>query len=183
MEKIQIDEDAFADSQILSKMWLCEEYDKILGSYCPKIWIYGGWCGILPLMMFSRGTMIREMRMFDIDAQAVDTANRIMKAWKKDWKFHAEVRDVTMIDDFTDVNVIINTSTEHMDDEWFRRIPKNTVVILQSTNQYDEDHNNRCDTLEEMIEKFPLTTLRFKGEKEFVYPDRVFKRFMLIGIT
>jgi len=184
MEKVFIDQDALADSQIISKMWVCSWLESWFKNDKPRVWVYGGWCGILPLMMMVRGIDVTHIRLFDIDPEAVKNANNVMQAWARGWKFHAEVRDVNMIMDHEDADVIINTSTEHMEDtSWFQNIRSGKKVILQSTNQFDDDHFNRCDTLEEFQTKFPLSSTLLAGEKEFVYRDRVFNRFMLVGVV
>ena len=185
MVKILLDQDAVSDSQIMSKIWLCHHLGELIEhshTPYPKVWIYGGWCGMLAFMMMVRSMPVSQIRLYDIDPEAIDTANQLMQAWQRNWFFRAEVRDVNMITQF-DTDIIINTSTEHMESmDWWNAIPTGMKVVLQNTDQVIDDHYNRCDDLDEFRKKYPLSGVFFEGEKEFVYSNRVFKRFMLIGV-
>jgi hypothetical protein len=44
------------------------------------------------------------------------------------------------------------------------------------------NHTSDITTLEEFKNKYPLTEYIYAGEKEFVYPDWQFTRFMTIGV-
>ena len=66
--------------------------------------------------------------------------------------------------------------------DWFNRIPKGTRVALQGNNMPHDDHVIHCDTLADFIEHYPLSQCVFAGEKEFVYPNWKFSRYMIIGV-
>jgi hypothetical protein len=199
--QILIDRDAFSHSQIASKLWLCEELERLkLGKL--HAYVYGGWIGLLPFLMLSRGKLdIDRINSFDIDPEAVINSrlinqhwvvtgqyqsyeydcNKLM--WAKDWpaiEFNTNIK----------VNLIINTSVEHFvvgvreQDNWFNNIPDDTYVILQSNNfDHDGDPNvSIVHSVEELGRQFPLTHIFYSGTKSFIYPDKAFDRYMIIGM-
>jgi hypothetical protein len=101
----------------------------------------------------------------------------------QDWKFKAFTQDCNNYEgQYGDL--IINTSTEHFDSlDWFDRIPKGTMVILQGNNMPHDDHHVHTTSLDEFKKLYPLSEYAYEGSKEFVYPNWKFTRFMTIGIV
>lgn len=180
---MNIDKDAFSSGQIGSKIWLCEELEKT-GWTSDFTYVYGGWHGITAFLLLSRGNFqVNRIRSIDIDPTSEPIADAINENWVwQEWKFKAFTNDCNNFEPvFGDL--IINTSTEHFDSmQWFDRIPKGTRVILQGNNMPHEDHIIHSETLTDFVKQYPLTEYVFSGEKEFVYPDWKFTRYMIIGI-
>ena len=178
-----IDKDAFSSGQIGSKIWLCEELERT-GWSSSLSYIYGGWYGLTAFLLFSRGKFqVDKIRSLDIDPSCEAVADMINENWVwQDWKFKAFTQDCNNYEgQYGDL--IINTSTEHFTStEWFDRIPKGTRVALQSNNMPHTDHHISTQNILELIEQFPLTEYVYTGQKEFVYSDWKFTRFMTIGI-
>ena len=77
------------------------------------------------------------------------------------------------------MNVVINTSCEHMDNTWFENLPDGTFVVLHQNDYFDnEQHVNCCKDLEEVKSKYPMQSIMYAGELE----TYMYNRFMLIGI-
>lgn len=78
-----------------------------------------------------------------------------------------------------DMNMVINTSCEHMDNTWFENIPDGTLVVLQ-TNDYfsNEQHVNCCKDVADAKQKYPMSTTLYEGELD----THLYNRFMIIGI-
>ena len=76
--------------------------------------------------------------------------------------------------------LIINTSCEHMTDEWFYNLPPDMMVCLQ-TNDYfsNEQHINCVESIDEALEKYQFTRVYYSGELD----TQLYKRFMIIGRT
>ena len=181
-----IEFDAWSSGQVGSKIWLCEELEKI-SIDLSNIWILGGWYGILSFLLLSRNN-INQIRSFDIDLNCEKIADNINKLWLIDnWKFKAVTKNINTLNytsqEFGFVpKIVINTSTEHIfGNEWFHNIPSGTLTIIQSTNQKHSDHYFCVNTVDELIERYKISSLLFAGTKEFTYPDSSFKRFMIIG--
>lgn len=77
------------------------------------------------------------------------------------------------------VNMVINTSCEHMDNAWYENLPKGTFVILHQNDYFEnEQHVNCCKDLEEVKSKYPMQSIFYEGELD----THLYNRFMLIGI-
>lgn len=178
-----VDKDAFSNGQIDSKLWLCEELER-MGWFSSMTHIYGGWHGVLGFLLLSRGRFqVHKIRSLDIDPSCQPIADMINENWViKDWQFKALTQDCnTWKGPFADL--IINTSTEHFDSmEWFDRIPAGTRVVLQGNNMPHDDHVVTTNSLKEFKDRYPLNKYMFEGSKDFMYPDWKFTRFMTLGV-
>ena len=185
--------DAWSDSQVASKLWLCQHLELLLEGipyfkHDHRVAVYAGWYGILPFMLLTRDNIryVKWIRSIDIDPVCESVADEINCHWvMEDWKFKAVTRDVneqkwTM--PYNDPTIVINTSTEHFDkQDWFFKIPEGVLVALQSTDMEHEEHVNTVDSIQEFENRYPLSKVEYSGEKKFSYPDREFRRFMVIG--
>lgn len=173
--------DAFSNGQIDSKLWLCEELENLFDRI-DGIYIYGGWYGVLAFLLRTRNNIkIKTIRSFDIDPECEPIADAINENWViKSWQFKALTKDCNKILPYADL--IINTSTEHFEsDEWFHRIPEGVTVAFQGNNMPHDDHHNTSASLEDFCNQFPLSKEFYRGQKDFVYPDWKFSRYMIIG--
>jgi hypothetical protein len=178
-----MNKDAFSSGQIGSKIWLCEELEK-LNWTSNLTQIYGGWYGLTAFLLLSRGKYnVNQIQSFDIDPTCEPIADMINENWVwRDWKFKAYTLDCNgHVRGGADV--IINTSTEHFDTmDWFHNIPRGTRVILQGNNMPHDDHIVHSNSLEEFINLYPLTDIAYQGSLDFVYPEWSFTRYMVIGL-
>jgi hypothetical protein len=179
---MNVDKDAFSSGQIGSKIWLCEELEKLEWS-SNLTYIYAGWYGITSFLLLSRGKFqVDKIRSLDIDPSCQPVADMINEHWVwQDWKFKAFTQDCNNYQgQFGDL--IINTSTEHFENkEWFDRIPKGTRVMLQGNNMPHHDHVIHSETLDNFVAQYPLSNIVYKGSMDFTYPDWSFTRYMIIG--
>lgn len=80
-------------------------------------------------------------------------------------------------------DLIINTSAEHMTEEWynqirFKEMASNPIVAIQSNNLFDiPEHINCVHSVDHMKKKFPMREILFEGELQL----KGYKRVMLIG--
>lgn len=78
-----------------------------------------------------------------------------------------------------DINLVINTSCEHMDNTWFENLPSGTFVVLHQNDYFsNEQHVNCCKDLEDVKSKYPMQSIFYEGELD----THLYNRFMLIGI-
>ena len=179
---MNVDKDAFSSGQIGSKIWLCEELEKLEWS-SNLTYIYAGWYGITSFLLLSRGKFqVDKIRSLDIDPSCQPVADMINEHWVwQDWKFKAFTQDCNNYQgQFGDL--IINTSTEHFENkEWFDRIPKGTRVVLQGNNMPHDDHVIHSETLDDFVTQYSLSNIVYKGSMDFTYPDWCFTRYMIIG--
>jgi predicted RNA-binding protein (virulence factor B family) len=82
-----------------------------------------------------------------------------------------------LITDFVP-DVIVNTSAEHMTDDWFLNTGKHTMVAMQTNNNSRfSGHINCVDSLETMQAQYPMRATIYAGE--MVTP--AYTRYMQIG--
>lgn len=182
---LEINQDAFSSGQIGSKLWLCQELERLF-DHIDSVWIYGGWYGLTSFLLKTRGVLkVNQIKSFDIDESCEIVADMINENWVwQNWQFKAETVDCNQLQPKeSNPDLIINTSTEHFQStDWWDKIPKGTCVALQGNNMPHEDHFVHSKSLEEFAALYPLSTTLFQGQKEFVYPDWSFIRYMIIGI-
>lgn len=183
IKNLSINRDAFSNGQIDSKIWLCEQLEKLF-STIDSIWIYGGWYGLTAFLIKSRNNIgIKTIRSYDLDPKCEKIADMINENWViKEWQFKAFTEDCNDLEP-KDIDLIINTSTEHFESmDWYYKIPKGTVIAVQGNNMLHEDHISHSETLSDFVRLFPVAQTLYTGTKEFKYPNWSFTRFMLIGI-
>lgn len=180
---MQINKDSFSHGQITSKIWLCEELENLQWS-SDITHIYGGWYAVTAFLLLSRGKFqVNYIKSFDSDPECEPIADMINNNWLvQNWKFKAYTTDcnypVTGSRD-----LIINTATEHFETmDWFNFIPNGTRIVLQGNNMKHDDHYIHSNSLDDFIERYPLSKIDFAGQKDFQYPTWGFSRYMTIGI-
>ena len=185
-----VNQDAWSSGQIGSKIWMRERLIEIMrgNEYewwnLQKIAILGGWYGMSAFLLLSDPVMpvfIDHIRSYDIDPTCEPIADMINENWVFDsWKFKAMTGDVDEID-FSDFDIIINTSTEHMSsNKWFDNLNNEQLIVIQSNNMPHDDHIHTLNTLEEFEKEFPLNSL-YSGQLDFHYETWEFSRWMNIG--
>jgi len=184
MSQHLVEADAFSSGQITSKLWLCEELEKIFDRI-DQIWIYGGWYGTTAFLLRTRNNIkIGKIRSWDVDPECERIADMINENWVwQEWAFKAYTHDCNEIEPAIGCpDLIINTSTEHFNSrEWWDNIPEGMTVVLQGNNMHHEDHCVYTGDLDEFIKLYPLSETYYKGQKDFKYETWGFSRFMLIG--
>ena len=178
--------DHFSRGQMISKLWMVGVMDML--KLQPKdIVMYGGWYATVAFFIFNNYPDVRFTNL-EIDRDVLDVANDFNYPQYKNGQFKSNVKDVNTIAwkgdgfqvgrDFISPDLIINTSCEHMTDEWFYNIPDGKTIILQ-TNDYfsNEQHINCVKDLDAAVEKYKFSELLYKGTRD----TGLYNRFMLVG--
>jgi len=194
--------DAFSRSQVKSKLWLIEELAKIDTNY-DNVAIMAGWFGQLKAIYEKKCTYAK-MRIVEVDKSACETSDYIfnlsnLENYKVKSVF-ADVNNLTLhkngyewdVENFKEnikygekflPDLIINTSAEHMTEDWFfqikfKEMESNPIVAIQSNNLFDiPEHINCVHSADHMKKKFPMKEILFEGELQL----KGYKRVMLIG--
>lgn len=185
---------AFSLGQLASKVWLSSVvYDQI-GSVNLKrdIAYLGCWIGTLAPWL---NIMFKPDRIFgfDINPETIEMADDYNNELVQDnWRFKGVVEDATIVDwKFPEFvvdgelitnflpDMIVNTSSEHMSDEWFMSAHPDTLVIMQTNNYFawTQEHVNCVDSMETMMKQYPMRNIVYAGE--MVTP--AYTRYMQIG--
>ena len=186
--------DAYSKGQLASKSWLLQSLSEVLAKepmQLTTVGIVGSWIGTLvePLLQ-NKLYDIQRVYGFDMDPRAIELSEKLNNKYVSDnWRYKGVVADVSNLDfsnlQFetggelinTNIDIIINTSCEHMNMDWFDSIDDKTLIVMQTNNSpHFEGHINTCEDFEEMIIKYKMHTL-YKGELE----TPVYTRYMQIG--
>lgn len=194
--------DGFSRSQVESKRWLVDNLAAITPIW-GNIVIMAGWFG--QLVEFIDGHLAyNKIRLIELDARLCASSDHVFNLSRlKEHRVKSICADVNQlqlyrtgyewrVENFKDGSdyqekflpkLIINTSAEHMTEEWFhqlrfKQLESDPVVALQSNNMFDgEGHVNCVYSIEHMKKKFPMQEVLFEGELQL----KGYKRVMLIG--
>jgi len=76
------------------------------------------------------------------------------------------------------IDLVINTSCEHMDNTWFENLPAGTLVVLHQNDYFsNEQHVNCMKDVEDTKLKYPMSEILYEGTLD----THLYNRFMLIG--
>ena len=186
--------DAYSKGQLASKSWLLQSLSEVLAKepmQLTTVGIVGSWIGTLvePLLL-NKVYDIQRVYGFDMDPRAIELSEKLNNKYLTDnWRYKGVVADASKLDfsnlQFetsgelidTHLDLIINTSCEHMNMDWFDSIDKQTLIVMQTNNSPDfEGHINVCEDFEEMGIRYKMHTL-YRGELQ----TPVYTRYMQIG--
>lgn len=196
--------DFLSRGQVKSKLWLVTELAKVVDGPIGNVVFYGGWYNFMAHFLFAQFDVFK-VYSIDLDENVVGPSKRLYPVeveesrfipitadvndarWKnknlyfsqKDWaKHHPEYESNSdyVVDK---INMVVNTSCEHMDDTWYDNLPSGTFVVLHQNDYFEnEQHINCCKDLEDVKQKYPMQSIMYAGELE----THLYNRFMLIGI-
>ncbi len=196
-------QDAFSRGQVQSKIWLATELANIQHNF-DTVFLLAGWYGQLLSYFDAAGIEYNKARIIDIDPLACEISDKVFNLDKiegyKAKSVEIDLDKVEWIKDgakypvtnynnhkvYYEVNMpslILNTSAEHMTDDWFFKIKfkeyeSNPIVVIQSNNLADVlEHINCVHSIDHMKKKFPMSEVLYEGEIQLTG----YKRFMLIG--
>jgi len=196
--------DAFSRSQMRSKIWLAQELARIGGSSTFKnIVLLAGWYGQFVEILTTQ-FLFEKCRIIELDKDAClqsdfnfnlnrlenykvksineDINNLTLHTSGYEWNIENFKTGQSYTEKFSP-DLIINTSSEHMDTEWYNQIrfkqwDKKPIVAIQSNNFFDiEDHVNCVHSIDHMKKIYPMENILFEGELQL----KGYKRVMLIG--
>lgn len=183
--------DHFSRGQMRSKTRIVEELSKIIDNkQLGTVVMYGGWYATIAFMLFQQ-FKVSKFYNLDMDADVLQTSRDFNQAYTASGIFEAVKCDVNQLtyDNNNQFNlpngtsvaptVVINTSCEHMTDEWFYNLPDGQFVVIQTNNYFDnEQHINCVNSVQEALDKYQLSEVLFAEEIDNMICDR----YMIIGI-
>jgi len=199
---LQVINDAFSRGQVKSKIWLIEELAKIKLDYSNVV-ILAGWFGQIK-SIYDKKLAYSKMRIVELDKAACETSDYVFNLSNlENYKVKSVLADINnlvlhkngyewevknfkdnsgFLEKFTP-NLIINTSAEHMTEEWynqirFKNLESDPIVAIQSNNMFEvKEHINCVHSVDHMKKKFPMKEVLYEGELQL----KGYKRVMIIG--
>ena len=165
--------DAFHSNQIISKTQAVRAFKHLPTQQRNTLYI-GSWIGFLTHYICDNYPNVTVTEL-DLDARC----KLISKRFNQQFSNYVEsyTGDVFEFDRLAEYDTVINLSCEHMPTTWFDLIPNGTDVVLQSNNFEIPTHTNICESLKEMLYKYPLSSVYYIEETEL----NAYTRFTLAG--
>jgi hypothetical protein len=175
-------EDSLSEGQYTSKLWLIDELKKIKISQPSHIEIIGGWFGYPLIEMLETIIEIKQIDFYELD----ETCKKVLAQYIS--HFNPKFK-IAMFDDYFERNevrrrqLIINTSSEHMEDivkmkKYYKNYPEYPILVVQSNNYFKlEEHINCVNDEEELVRKNSIKNIFYVGKNKLP----LYNRFMVIG--
>jgi hypothetical protein len=181
---MNFDKDAFTHGPIDSKLWLCDTVKRMKFNPVDNVIVLGSWSGTMPFLMYATSCVpVNKYILVDTDEEYQAQAKAICNAIECNGMLEIRIQDANTITYPDARNLVVCTSTDNIvGNEWFNRIPKDTAVVLQGRTGGHRDCVQPYATQDDFNRAYPLTQEGFLGQREFVYPDHSYTRFMKIGI-
>ena len=165
-----------AESHWKGKQWLVDELSEFL--YNEDVHIAAGWLGLTGYLLRKKFPDIK------ITSSDIDPGCKIMGKFLFDNIEFKTLDTVLDIDQIINCQVYINTSIEHIKQEYidliFSRLNKGTIFAIQSNNYYSvADHVNCSNSLNDFESKTTYSEILYKGKIEF----KDYDRYMIIGVV
>lgn len=169
----------FWDSQVRSKAWLINAVKHYFPSTSGRIYILGGWYGLMAQLIVDNFPAVNRVYSIDNDPKCIEYGKSLANG---DPKIMFLTRGMETFDSYVNPKLIINTSTEHITkesyDTWMAVIPAGTPIVLQGNSLFECTEHIRCHkSLEEFNQNNPLDEIVFSGTLNCGH----FERFMTIG--
>ena len=191
--------DHFSRGQMKSKCWMVDKLKDVFPeTYLGVIVQYGGWYATVAKSIFNNFKVARYYNL-EVDPECIEISDNFnYEQYQNKWQFksvHKNVDDIryedndsfniqikNMQNQAVNVNIkpnlIINTSCEHMNEDWYNNLPQGMLVCLQTNDFFDQEQHINCVTgIEQAKEKYPMSEILYEGEIE----TWKYNRYMLIG--
>lgn len=167
---------SFSSTQYKSKKWLVDVLAKQSFISNPNVLILGGWYGSYLIPLLQETINPSHIYHNDLDSSVLETA-KILHQQSTNLSFHNF--DVTKHQEKFHVDIMINTSCEHMDIIGNHLVdnPKCLYVLQTCDNSDDPGHINTSQNTDEFIEKVGLASVYFRGRLSLGRKNR----FMVVG--
>lgn len=170
--------ECFWDTQLSSKEKVLDQYPVFFHS--GPCYVFGGWYGLLPHLLIDN-KYVKKVYSIDIDPECERVGNIYFRKEKLEY-VTADMKDFVYSEN---PDVVINTSTEHVDQEtfdiWYENIPRRTFIIMQGNDLEIPEHIRPFKNLEEFLtlNRSPVNECH---EMELPGPNNTtYKRFTMTG--
>jgi hypothetical protein len=175
--------DSLSPNQMGCKYWLAETLSFFIDKDDLRIQLFGGWFGFPISDILHEYFNIRYIHNIDLDPKAIKIY-RMMARERTLQKYEHTTGNVSEPHNLDkDIDVVINTSSEHM-----HSLPviiknkiykKNCLFVLQSNNMFHiPDHSNCVNSEQELADKSQLNDIKYQGS--YKMPNG-YERYMVIG--
>lgn len=170
-------EGSFSPDLIASKEWLCKELKKHVKGL-PVIYVLGSWYGNIILSLKNHKIPYKAIFFVETDKNKLNKTKKIFGT--ENGKLHFINKDVAKVN-YDDADIVINTSSNEMSLQWYKKIKKDTLVVIQGRNNTKNKVNSETLSLDELDERYPMNHVVYLSEEKYQDPETNYNRFMKIG--
>lgn len=172
--------EAFWAGQIDSKCWLVNTLNDLVSEE-SNIYIFGGWIGVLASLLFQSAKFkVNHITNIDIDPWCEKSSREICSHVNNFYHVTSDMKEYFYDFDYYP-NIVINTSTEHIDqgtyDVWFDRVPNDSLIVIQGNNFFDCNEHVRCSS---SLRDFKRMNYVNKSIFEGTLPHDLYNRYMCV---
>lgn len=165
-----------------NREYLIEKLKEIKQNF-NTIYILGSWYGNLSILI-DKDTDIGYDKIINVenDKEKVETSEKIIKNLGHEY-IDFMYKDANDLDyrQLGKNGLVINTSCNNIQgSRWFDRIPEGTMVVLSARNN-DSKAPQQFESVYELAEAYPLSTILYAGKREFRDPETEYDYYLLIG--
>ena len=174
-------EGSFTDDLVTSKKWLCDILKKGLKDHNAKtIYILGSWYGNLALFLKEADIKFDKLVLVDNDGKVLEASEKLLRPFFDMGKLVFLNTDACdMI--YDDLGIVINTSINDMSTDWYDKVPKNMLTVIQGRDSVSGSDTKIAD-MKQFVDMFPMTKTYYTGKKELTDPETDYSRYMKIGL-
>jgi hypothetical protein len=170
--------ECFWDTQLASKERVLQLYPEFFHS--GPCYVFGGWYGLLPHLLLDN-KYVKKVYSIDIDPECERAGNVYFRKEHLQY-ITGDMKDFVYPEK---PDVVINTSTEHVDQEtfdiWYENIPRRTFIIMQGNDLVIPEHVRPFKNLEEFL-TLNRSPVNHCDEMELPGPNNTtYKRFTMTG--
>ena len=170
--------ECFWDTQLASKERVLQLYPEFFHS--GPCYVFGGWYGLLPHLLLDN-KYVKRVYSIDIDPDCERVGNIYFRKENLEY-VTGDMKDFVYSEN---PDVVINTSTEHVDQEtfdiWYENIPRRTFIIMQGNDLDIPEHVRPFKDLEEFL-NLNRSPVNDCDEMELPGPNNTtYKRFTMTG--
>jgi hypothetical protein len=177
-------DEPYCHGLVESKMWLCEEIEKLKNKTYDNVYVIGSWTGTAGLFLYVRNKVkFKKLTLVDNDPIATEYSWKILDSLRYQSKLSVLTMDCNQIDYSDGTNLVINASVDNIVGAgWFEKIPKGWTVAMQTRNGNHGDNLNPVESTMALALTYPLRKTLFVGELDFTYDVNGYTRSMMIGV-
>ena len=171
--------ECFWDTQLSSKQRVVDLHPDFFHN--GPCFVFGGWYGILSHMLLDNIGLFGNVYSIDLDPECERVGNIYFRNQQIKY-LTADMKDFVYPEK---PEVVINTSTEHVDQEtfdtWYDNIPNNTYIIMQGNDLVIPEHVRPFDSLDDFVKRNRCLHIHAE-EMELPGPNNTtYKRFTMTG--
>jgi len=165
-----------------NKFWAFTELSEIKNNF-DTIYILGSWYGNAGLLLSMDPRFeFDEVINVEKNKNMLKVSGQLAKL-QKDTRIKSMHKDANLLDyrRLGSDGLVVNFSCTNISgDDWFDRIPDDTMVLLSGRNN-DPGAVHKFNSVEEFFSTYPLTKILFSGQRTFEDPETEYDAYLVIG--